>query len=744
MLTLFALAAALAQPADPLPTLTPTADDTRITRSCRIVIPPGTVIPDANGNGVLHIAADHITVEFAPGSTLRGAPDSQAPDTFSGLGLTLDGHTGVTIKDAAISGYKVGLSASRAPGLTISGGDFSNNYHQRLRSTPKAEDGADWLFPHHNDEGQWLKNYGAALAVKDSSNITIRGVKVRCGQNGIVLDRVSQSRIFDNDCSFLSGWGIAMWRSSNNAITRNALDFCVRGYSHGVYNRGQDSAGLLMFEQNSNNLIAENSITHGGDGIFGFAGIEAIGEKEPPASGEGGKPWDPRRKGNNDNIIIANDLSYAPAHGLEMTFSHGNRILQNRMAFNAICGIWGGYSQDTLIAENTFESNGEMAYGLERGGINIEHGAGNLVLANTFKNNKCGVHLWWDNDGDLLKKPGVAAGYRGVTGNIIAANTFTGDALALHLRDDSPKKDKVRGTVFANNTLTNVKKESDLAPGLELITSAEPPLHMVPQYKVFGESRPVGARKSLAGRENIIMTEWGPWDHTGPMVRALKTSGAVHSYEFHNIDPTSVSVSGVNLQVEYAAPSPTAPRTARIRSASPGIQPYTITITDPAAKQELRGTLLSISWNLTVFPWEGPSGPNPPPDVGAWRAAAKSPTALSATVDALSFQFGMGGPSSVGISPEITAAKFKPDHFGLIATASLPLPKGKWRIKTMTDDGIRIIADGKTILENWTHHGGTVDTADLDLPEPRAVALTVEYFEIYGAAVLDVQIEPAP
>ena len=36
-----------------------------------------------------------------------------------------------------------------------------------------------------------------------------------------------------------------MWRSSATSFHRNAFDFCVRGYSHGVYNRGQDSAGIL-------------------------------------------------------------------------------------------------------------------------------------------------------------------------------------------------------------------------------------------------------------------------------------------------------------------------------------------------------------------------------------------------------------------------------------------------------------------------------------------------------------------
>src|SRR5690606_21596369 len=123
---------------------------------------------------------------------------------------------------------------------------------------------------------QWRKNYGAAICIEDSKTVTVVGSKCRRSQNGLLLDRVEKSKIYDNDFSFLSGWGLGMWRSNENVVSRNAFDFCVRGYSHGVYNRGQDSAGILMFEQCSRNVIAENSVTHGGDGIFGFAGKEAL------------------------------------------------------------------------------------------------------------------------------------------------------------------------------------------------------------------------------------------------------------------------------------------------------------------------------------------------------------------------------------------------------------------------------------------------------------------------------------
>ncbi len=147
-----------------------------------------------------------------------------------------------------------------------------------MRSTAGAEDGADWLYPHNNEDYNWLKTYGAAIYVDQSSNIDVHDCHVTHGQNALILDRVTNSKVFDNDFSFNSGWGIALWRSSENVVSRNAADFCVRGYSHGVYNRGEDSAGILMFEQCCRNVIAENSATHGGDCFFGYAGREALGE----------------------------------------------------------------------------------------------------------------------------------------------------------------------------------------------------------------------------------------------------------------------------------------------------------------------------------------------------------------------------------------------------------------------------------------------------------------------------------
>ncbi|MHC5114054.1 MAG: right-handed parallel beta-helix repeat-containing protein, partial [Planctomycetota bacterium] len=225
-------------------------DDVVIRETCTVRV-GSEPIRDVAGDGVVRIVGDGITVEFV-GERLRGAADDVAPDTLTGVGIRITGER-VTVRGARVSGFKAGIVAQLADGLVIEDCDVSGNFRQRLGSTPQREDVADWLRPHENDANEWLDRYGAALWIEDSSAPTVRRLRVRDGQNGIVLDQVSGARIHDNDCSFLSGWGLAMWRTSDSLVSENAFDFCIRGYSHDVYNRGQDSAGILMFEQCSRN-----------------------------------------------------------------------------------------------------------------------------------------------------------------------------------------------------------------------------------------------------------------------------------------------------------------------------------------------------------------------------------------------------------------------------------------------------------------------------------------------------------
>jgi nitrous oxidase accessory protein NosD len=718
-----------AMTAQGLPTVRVTSDNVRIAQSCVVVIPPGTVIEDSDGNGVIQIVASDIAVEFAPGSCLRGSPSDLAPDEYKGYGIRVDGQSNVTIRSARVSGFWCGLWATKADDLTLDTVDASDNRRARLKSTPAAEDGGDWLFPHDNDQNQWLENYGSAIYVEDSNRITVHDCKVRHGQNALCIDRVNDSKVYDNDFSFNSGWGIAMWRCSRDTISRNACDFCVRGYSHGVYNRGQDSAGILMFEQNCDNVLAENSATHGGDSFFGFAGKEALGE-----AGEHPADWY-KRRGNNGNLLIANDFSYAPAHGIEMTFSFGNVFYANRLVENAICGVWGGYSQDTLIAKNHIEGNGEMAYGLERGGINIEHGRGNRILANVFKTNKCGVHLWGGPVGDFTQRPWAKANGAESKDNVAAGNQFTGDKLAFHLRGPGE-------LTLGKNSLQDVEQEMSKEAEAVVREGTDTGAPQEPQYTACGKTHPVGARPHLRGRQNIVMTEWGPWDHESPLIRVVQDDGDSIGYELHNMAKrATIAIEGSNVTWQRSAPKDTGGEVVHvIRATAPGVHPYLLQVKSGDWQQEIHGTLISTTWDVTFFKWDKTTDPRE--NLDAWRRLGHDEKAVSGQAKRLTLKYGWSGPSEQNLSEAITAAKLGADHFGMTARTRLPLSAGTWEFTTLSDDGVRVTVDGEPVIDNWAWHGPTRDTGTLELREDKTVEIVVEHFEIDGYAVLELAIAP--
>lgn len=709
------------------PVVRVTMDNTRIERSCRLEIDPARPIVDADGNGVVHIVTPGVVVEFTEGSVLVGAAAGATPDAYSGAGVRIEGVKDVTLRGARVRGFRAGVHATRADGLVVEDCDLSGNFRQRLRSTPEGEDQADWLWPHGNEKNEWLTNYGAALYIEDSSDVTVRRVRVRNGQNGILLDTVRGAKVFDNDCSFLSGWGIAMWRTTDSVVSRNALDFCIRGYSHGVYNRGQDSAGILMFEQCSRNVIVENSATHGGDGLFGFAGRGAFSE---PVAGAG----------CNDNVIAGNDFSFAAAHGLEMTFSFRNRIEGNRLVGNAFCGVWGGYCQETLILGNDMAENGlpGLSFG---GGVNIEHGHGNIIKGNTFRANTRGVSLWEDDDLDIRKLPWHGLNHKGSDNNRIEFNTFKEDAVAIQLR-------KTRLTGITSNTFEKAGREIDADE-----ESAHQPFHLLAnewpplRYEALGETRPVGARRGLGGREAMIMGEWGPWDHESPMVRVGGQSGGVHTIEVFGKGGGMWKSRDLLRGGESPwAVAPSASRPLKISvKAEGGVTPYHYEISNGAGwAEEIRGTVVGAWWDVRAFAWDDSCDPRK--DLAAWRARGNGGEGvLRARTGTLNFPFGHGGPSGSHYAKVDHGVDLPRERFGIIATAKMRLPAGRWRFTTLSDDGVRVMVDGRVVLENWTWHGPTQDSGVWEQPAEaadREIEVVVEHFEIDGYAVLKLTIEP--
>ena len=617
------------------------------------------------------------------GITLRGMPAGGDLDRAEGYGIVLVDCEDVTLKGATLSGYRGCVVLRDCRGVTLEGLTFDGWFAERLHSTQAAEDPTDWLRPHENDRGEWLANYGAAISASDCKDLTVRGCRGRHGQNGILLTRVRGAEVYDNDFSFLSGWGLGLFRSSENTISHNAFDYCVRGYSHGVYSRGQDSAGILMFEGCKDNVVAFNSATHGGDGIFVFAGQDLV-EGRALERGEG----DPG--GCDRNVFYGNDLRFSPANGIEVTFSARNLIAGNDLSGCFQHGVWGGYSRETLIHGNTIDDcNGA--------GITIEHGQENVINQNVLRRNNRGVELYWDPDpglvdGPLGKQRDTASRDTWVLGNLFENNTqdlvvekTTGLVVFNNVWDhDQPRapyldelraegrptgEDTLRAWLADRTGTLPAGRFSDVS--LRAWEGRYPPLLEelgVPQPPVVPGTLAVRAEdRGLAtgDRSTIVMGEWGPWDY---------------------------------------------------RSGEPKPEPV------------LPGGLLQdAAWDATWFRWDEASS-DPRRDAGVWRALAADPLVEKHVR-------GLAGP---WVDEDVHATVGN-DHFGLIARTRVSLDGGAYRLEVTSDDGVRVLVDGEVAFEDWTWHAPTRGEARLEL-EAGSHEFTVEYFQIDGATALLVEL----
>jgi len=683
---------------------------------------------DVDNTGIIIIKADGVTVDFN-GAELIGCMEGVAPDTFSGFGIISHGFNNVTIKNARIRGFKVAIHLQGGEDIVVEDCDLGDNYAMRLKSTPEREDGSDWLWPHHNDNNEWMTNYGAGIYVEDCVGATVRGNIGHHSQNGIILDSTSGSRVFDNDFSFNSGWGLAMWRSSNNKVSHNKFDWCVRGYSHGVYARGQDSAGILVFEQCNDNVFAYNSATHGGDGFFLYAGNETLRQ-----TGVGGC---------NRNLLFRNDFSHAVANGIEATFSDSNRFVENILT-DCNYGVWAGYSYNTWIVGNfIFDSTDS--------GIAIEHGHDNVIEKNVFDNNRVGVRLWWNRNDDLMNS---AYGQKQNTNserNLIANNKFYSDKRAISLIQTASTTIAENAFVecegdiitegdcpetIIRDSVTRVSRQL-VAPKLS-VEQASCLLREQASGMLYDKFTPPVVSGSLdvvlpegvrRGRKYILVDEWGPYDFTSvkifPQSISAGAEGIFHIYG----SESRFSVENVPDCIKVEPMEGDIPAKLTLCAVKNGLCDFSFDVRVAEEELPLRasGTMLNAMWLVRFFQWDI----DPRENQGAWDELLLGEPVEEVFTSEINFSWGLGSPSE----------KVRPDYFGTLATTMLELPKGTYEIRTVSDDGIRVWVDGEQVIDNWTWHVPTEDVARVTL-ESGKHDFRIEHFEIDGWAVLSFNLRP--
>ena len=486
---------------------------------------------------VIRIEGKHIEVDFQQ-AKLMGSDNPDRPDLFGGVAIVIKGND-ITLKNARISGYKVAIIAENCTDLKLINCDVSYNYRPRLLSGREKEDLADWLSYHHNERDEWLR-YGAGIYLKNCPQAEVRGCKAKANQNALLMTGCNEALVWNNVFQFNSGLGIGLYRCSKGRFMHNKLDWNVRGYSHGFYQRGQDSAGILLYEQSSNNLIAYNSATHSGDGLFLWAGQTTM---------------DTGAGGCNDNLIFGNDFSHAPTNGVEVTFSRN--VIRGNMIRECTYGIWGGYSYETLVAGNLISEC--------KTALAIEHGQNNTIRQNLFLDNLSGIKLWdnptepgdwgYPKQRDTRSKNAVIdrnvflnngtplhiSGSDSVAVN--GENLFFNFAQLLDSKSANPHFRFLRNDIYADSSiLPKIWAAPDLSAAQSLNFSHHgfpenpyQPLEIAVAELQEPDSLPGGMVAALPGdfprgRQFILVDEWGPYDFRRPIATIdTATTALVHS-----------------------------------------------------------------------------------------------------------------------------------------------------------------------------------------------------------------------
>jgi hypothetical protein len=507
----------------------------------------------------------------------------------------------------------------------------------------------------------------------------------------------------------------------------NRVDYNVRGYSEGFYRRGQDAADLLMYEQSDSNVVAYNSMTHGGDGLFLWAGQSTMD------TGDGGA---------NDNLFYGNDFSFAPANGIEATFSR-NTFLGNHVEGNEY-GMWGGYSFDSKIVANAFIDN--------RTGIAIEHGQNNLISSNIFSADSTAIRVW----ADAIDAPAWEYPKRRDTrsrGYEVADNTFARNRVGVRaaatagitvsnnafvdVDSTAAIQDSTRYT-FIRNTVTS---EPSSSPSLRTVPVPREYESIVPK-RIPGGWMPLRFDTALARRPRsaIVVDEWGPYDYRAPKLwpvdssrgrplrlRVLGPRGSWRLLSQRGIASVSSTSGRVGdtievtpkrdadgdweLRLEYVGASVVSERGRPVNAGVPFVFSY----------QHFEPT---IAWTASFYSWAD-STTDPRKVENAFETLARSTPIEILHLPRLDLE----GYRALPNLPR--------ENLALEATGWVDLPPGEYTLRTISDDAIRVWIDGILSIDDWKPHESALDFATLKGGRHN---LRVQYYQTDGWYELRVEI----
>lgn len=287
-----------------------------------------TLPPNGQYRQAVIILADNITFD-CNNSTFTG--------DGTGVGILIQGRTGVTVRNCRVRGFDVGLYVVSGKRFAFDNNDFSGNY---VDDNYPIEDLRP--IPHG---GMILNGIQNSRVLGNTSNGNIAGIQILNSQ---------KIQVLRNTTSRNRGWGIYLYGTTASTVYTNTAEYDNRSCWSGL-DSGCGSAGVVLTQQSDRNSIAWNKLNYDGDGIY---------QGNTPATA------------SHDNDIFSNSISHSVANGIEATFGRRNYIHHNTFTDDNYGG-WFGYSQNLR-----FENN--IVRGAHVKSIQADNAQFNIYAGNTF------------------------------------------------------------------------------------------------------------------------------------------------------------------------------------------------------------------------------------------------------------------------------------------------------------------------------------------------------------------------
>lgn len=298
-----------------------------------------TLPPNGQYNQPIVIMADNVTLD-CNGSTFVG--------NGSGVGILIQNHKSVTIRNCKVRGFDVGMYVIGGNNFVFERNDFSGNYVDDNYDIENLKP-----IPHG---GMVLNGIQNSRVQGNTSNGNIAGIQIL---------NSSRIRVLQNTTSRNRGWGIYLYGTMASQIYTNTLEYNNRSCPQWGKDAGCGSAGVVLTQQSNRNLIGWNTMTANGDGVY-------QGNTAASAS--------------NDNELFNNTISNSVANGIEATFSFRNYIHHNTFT-NDNYGAWLGYAQNVR-----FEYN--IVRGAHVKSVQADNAQGSKYIGNTFEGSDVLLQPW--------------------------------------------------------------------------------------------------------------------------------------------------------------------------------------------------------------------------------------------------------------------------------------------------------------------------------------------------------------